>query len=545
MPFEGLNFGLARPQVPLESPMDAMGKMASLQGQLQQVRMGGMQEQQLTQQIQDASDLRNTLKTSTSLDDALMKAQKLGSPAAQGFIKNALEMKEKGVKLNAEQFDLANKHLAKVGQDLIGAANSPGITPQALAAAVQNHAQQGNIQPAQAQEMISQIPQNPADIPLWGRLQATKLGSTPDILKMFTPKTEIKDTGSALVSVNTNPLTGESTQGGVVAKKTITPGEMLSAQTARRGQDMGVGIYGGLPGAGPAAPRPAGQPGQPTGDPLAGIPDGIKPLVKAIGTYQMLPTQLGPRQKTAVMNLVAQAYPNYSIGDAEANLKFIKGLASTDASSSGGTIAASERLLGHVGELADLSDKLGNSPLGKVGNLMSYPAEKFMGKGYVQAFDLTKGKVIAELNKLANGGVPHAEEMKYDVEQLNVTDTPQQKMQVLKAAIQLGLEQTHAVESRRNNLLGPDAPQTSLLSPRAQSVVQRVFKSAGAGDPGLAAPTTAGYTNRAITNNSGQPPQQQTPKTVSLADVRATAQKYGKTVDQVMKDLKAKGIGVQ
>lgn len=193
-----------RPTVALESYGDAMGKALQLKSLQQQTQMGGMQAQQLEQQISDAAELRNTLKTSASLDDALTKAQKLGSPAAQGFIKNALEMKEKGVKLSADQFKLANDHLAKVGQDVVGAANSPGITPQALAAMIQNHAQQGNIPPAQAQEMIGEIPQNPAEIPLWGRLQATKLGTAPDILKMFTPATHF--TGG--VAAKVDPMTG-------------------------------------------------------------------------------------------------------------------------------------------------------------------------------------------------------------------------------------------------------------------------------------------------------------------------------------------------
>jgi hypothetical protein len=239
------------------------------------------------------------------------------------------------------------------------------------------------------------------------------------------------------------------------------------------------------------------------------VPAGMRDLVRQIGTYQMLPTQIGPRQKTAVMNLVAQAYPNYSISDAEANNKFIKGLASTDASSSGGTIAASERLLGHVGELADLTDKLGNSTFGKIGNTVGGFLATTTGTGQagnIKAFELTKGKVIAELNKLANGGVPHAEEMAADVKQLDYTDPPTVKYTVLKSAVQLGLEQVNAVEARRNNILGTDAPQTSLLSPRAQSVVQRIYKQIGA-TPELGKPTTSGYTNTAIANM----PKWQTP----------------------------------
>lgn len=513
MPFEGMNFNLARPTVQVENPMDVAMKGLAMKGQVQQQQMGQMQAQQLSQQIQDAADLRTTLQSSSSLDDALIKAQKLGSPAAQGFIKNALEMKEKGVKLSADQFKLANDHIAKVGQDILGYANSPGATPQGLAGMIQNHAQQGNLPPQQANEMLNAIPTTPDRLKSWAQLEGIRLGTAPDVLKMFTPKTETKDTGSALVSVATDPLTGKATLGGTIAPKTVTPGELLSAQTTRRGQDMGVGIYGATPGLGgnPAGTRAPGAPAQPGGDPLGNIPEGIKPLVKAVGTYQMLPSQVGPRQKTAVMNLVAQAFPNYSIGDAESNQKFIKDLAAGGPASAGGIVGASERLLGHIGEAADLTDKLGDSSFGKLGNAVGQTFSTATGTGNagdVKAFELTKGKIIAELNKLANGGVPEAKQLESDVKQISASDPPEVKYKVFQSAAQLGLEQTHALEAKRNNILGQYAPQTSLLSPRAQDVVQRIFKGAGSESPNLPAPTTQGYTTTAIAN-SGSPTSSQ------------------------------------
>ena len=328
-------------------------------------------------------------------------------------------------------------------------------------------------------------------------------------------------------------------------------GDTQAAETARhnlaaeanmrRGQDMGVGIYGGMPGS-PAA-RNGGTPAQPgeqpapTGDRLAAVPAGIRDLVKQVGTYQMLPTQIGPRQKTMVMSYVAQAFPNYSIGDAEANQKFIKGLASTDAASSGGTVAASERLLGHAGELADLTDKLGNSATGKLGNILGGAFDKATGTGKagdIKAFELTKGKVMGELNKLATGGVPHAEELASDIKQLEYSDPPEVKYKVLKAAIQLGLEQTHAVEQRRNNILGENAPQTSLLSPRAQAVVQRIYQKADGGKADLAAPTTQGYTNTAIVKApAANPKLPYSGQSATQADLEATAKARGMSVVDV------------
>lgn len=239
---------------------------------------------------------------------------------------------------------------------------------------------------------------------------------------------------------------------------------------------------------------------------LQGVPQDLRALVQAVGTYRMMSTQLSPRQKNQIMGYVAQVFPNYNLADAEANHKFIKSLASDAPGSAGGTIAASERLLGHIGELADLTDKLGNSTFGKLGNIVSGAIDTSTGTGKagtIKSFELAKGKVIAELNKLANGGVPHAEEMVQDVKQLQYTDPPDVKYKVLQTAAGLGLEQTRAKEAQRDNILGEFSPKTSFLSTKAQGVVQRVWKNAGAGDPGLAPPTTQGYTNTAIVNRGG------------------------------------------
>ena len=263
------------------------------------------------------------------------------------------------------------------------------------------------------------------------------------------------------------------------------------------------------------ARKPSGGMGYPSTNPaanagsaterLSGVPQNVQALVKAVGTYRVLTTQLSPRQKNEIMGYVTQVFPNYSVGDADANHKLIMDLAGSSPASMGGTVGASERLLGHIGETADLTDKLGNSSFGKLGNTVEQWASTSTGTGNagdVKAFNLTKGKVIAELNKLANGGVPEAKQMADDVVTLQASDPPEVKYKVLKAAAQLGLEQTHAAEAKRDNIMGEFSPKNSLLSERAQSVVKRIWSKAKADAPELGQPTTGtGYTNTAITNN--------------------------------------------
>ncbi len=300
-------------------------------------------------------------------------------------------------------------------------------------------------------------------------------------------------------------------------------------------------------------PTPSSNPNATAGsaeERLAGVPQNVQALVKGVGTYRILTSQLSPRQKNEIMGYVAQVFPNYSVSDADSNHKFIVDLASGSANAAGGIVGASERLLGHIGEASDLTEKLGNSSFGKLGNTVGQWASTTTGTGNagdVKAFNLTKGKVIAELNKLANGGVPEAKQMADDVLTLQASDPPEVKYKVLKAAAQLGLEQTHAVEAKRNNIMGEYSPKNSLLSPRAQSVVKRVWAKSGSSAPDLAQPTTGtGYTNTAIANNPGNAtPGSALPKIVTLADVQETAKSSGKSVEEVKMLFKKQGTEVK
>ena len=58
MPFENINFGLARPTVQIENPMDVAMKTMAMKGQMQQQQMGGIQLQQAQQDQQDQQKLR-------------------------------------------------------------------------------------------------------------------------------------------------------------------------------------------------------------------------------------------------------------------------------------------------------------------------------------------------------------------------------------------------------------------------------------------------------------------------------------------------------
>ena len=522
-------YGMAnRPTSPAPDPLQSMGQVASIQhlgqqnvlGQ-QQIQQGQMQNQQMQQQLQDAQELRETLKQAISSGQNPVQAvQKLASPAAQSWVKQYTDMAMNQTKLSKEQFDLASSHLAKVGGDVIAASQAPGATPQQVAQVIAGHVQQGNIPPDKAQALISTIPQDPAALPTWGMTQGATLGASKELLGLFTPQVHMVDQGTTTQPVAVSPALGTVKNLGAPIEKDIPPGDLkkfasdIGALKDDGSVDMSNPLVKAhiqkmntnaqtvmLAGGGVVSP---GAPGGGSPD-LSKLPPQTAALVKSLGEYRTLPsTVTNPRQREQLMALVAQAYPNYNVADAEANQKFIKGLASSDPSSPGGVVAASERLLGHTGQILQASDKIGGASGagGAVWNKVTGPL-KALGNPDVAQFELEKGKIMGELNKLATGGVPHAEELASDIKNLQWTDPPEVRNRVLYSAAQLGLEQTKAVEAKRANLLGSNAPQTSLLSPRAQAVAQDLAKRNGE-KLDLAPPTTAGYTNTAVaTPNMG------------------------------------------
>lgn len=229
MPFEGLNFGLARPTVQVENPMDVAMKGLAMQNAQQQVQQGNLQTQQLQKQISDQQELQDALRGAKNPDEAMAKVQGLGTPTAQNWMKSYVEMKQKGTQLSIDQNKLANEHLSRVGGGLLSVANAPGATPQAVADYVMGQAKQGLLDPNAVKDTLSTLPTDPTLLPAWSKLQAVKLGTAEHTLKLFTGETKLQDTGTGFVPVTTSPLTGQVSfpQGKEnVLEKDIGPGDL-------------------------------------------------------------------------------------------------------------------------------------------------------------------------------------------------------------------------------------------------------------------------------------------------------------------------------
>lgn len=215
------------PTVALENPMDAMGKMMSLKNLATQNQMGDMQVQQQQQALQDAQELRSTIQKSVQSGQSPVQAvSQLASPAAQGWAKQYTEMASAQTKLSKEQFDLSEAHLKKVGGDVVGATQAPGVTRDQVAAVIARHAQDRNIPPDKAQALIQSIPTDPAAIPTWGLTQGITLGASKDLLGLFVGDTHMVDTGTGTQPVVVNKVTKTVQNVGPEIEKNIGPGDL-------------------------------------------------------------------------------------------------------------------------------------------------------------------------------------------------------------------------------------------------------------------------------------------------------------------------------
>jgi len=280
---------------------------------------------------------------------------------------------------------------------------------------------------------------------------------------------------------------------------------LISATTGRAAINKETHIapvYSGAPGIIPSGTTAPGQ-----AVTLDQIPANVRDMVKAIGEYRMLPTNLGNRDRSIVMSYVAKAYPNFSQGDAQANAKFMNELASQRPATAGGIILSSERMIGHAAELLDLTEKMGNSN-NAAGHLVDLVAGKtpFIGKASmsptVGQWNFVHGKLIAEAQKLVTGGVPGSQELMHDIQNSQFTDPMDKQKALIQSIVDVGLQNTQGIREQRDNLLGVNSPGDSMLSGEALGKVKKIYTAIGREVPNLgSAASGRGYSNTQQANN--------------------------------------------
>ncbi len=492
---------------PLQQPMDIMGKGLALQSGMLQMQQQRMQNQQIQQQLQDAADLRATLqKAAQEGADPEKAVEKLGSPLAAKYLGTMLDMRQKGVTLQKNQFDLASAHLQKLGNSILGAANTPGATPQAMASLIQQHAQIGDIPGPQAQEMLTDLQnvKTPDDLKSWAQLQAVKSGVAKDVLGLFTPKTTIQGP----IAVTQEPLTGKvmgstpvpgaaASEIGKFAvdltgKPSITPEVIAKWKELHPNMATMMMATGGTNALSPEAKQMLVdkyiQTGQLDSDLSARMP-GLRNEIINTAAAQ------AKQQGSGTPNL-AQAKQQFS--SAQAAQKYFTTGKGADA------FRQQETILHHAQVFSQIADALNNGNVQLANKLGNQFGAQF-GSDQATNYKIAGQIFSAEVGKYLAGGQSTAEERKELSELIPSFSSPSQ--------IKGGLATLSAlVQGQRQ----------SWLAQRDAALKGNV---AFGGSQTPSAPTT--------------------PQVMSLADAKATAAASGKTLDQVIKDAKSRGWRIQ
>ena len=502
------------PTVALQDPMDSMAKAMQMQGMMQQ-------QQAQQQQIQDAKDFRTQYGMSPGMAEAAHKVQ-LGKLEEEKSKVAATADRAKAVDwLAASNSRIYESALDRIEKD---PAAAPLVHQFTLKGTAQNAQQIGvdtsksddptSFMPDPAKFQTSQAPFAPGQegVPQVWDLEGQKQWLRQKI-KDTTPEAVAQKRQEMALKQQMEERLANAPKGEIanfVASMNKSPddpsviklwGQYHHPKAAASGE------AGGAIGKVMSADDPQAA--------LAGLSPNDQAIVRQLAERKITlgragGFQLNKPENKALYALAVRLNPSLSVMDNAAAQKIITDLAGSSATSLGGRVDASNRMLGHAGDLIDALDKLnpGSGTLGKVGNVLSYPGERLFG-ATLAPVSFIKSKLLGEVNKLVTGGVPHAKELEDDVKNMPDTATKEQWGAVIKSIADVGLEQTNAADEKRKNVLGTMAAQTPLLSERAQKALAKVYKYAGAGAPELVKPEGRGYTVSAEQGNP-KPAAQQT-----------------------------------
>jgi hypothetical protein len=114
--------------------------------------------------------------------------------------------------------------------------SNPNVTHENVISTMVNLVNQGIVTPEQGQQAIRELPGRPEQLRQYLVEKGLQVMDSAKRMEMLMPKREKVDNNKVISFVDTNPLTNPA--GPAPVTKTTTPGEDLSAQTQRRGQDF-------------------------------------------------------------------------------------------------------------------------------------------------------------------------------------------------------------------------------------------------------------------------------------------------------------------
>lgn len=218
-------YSMLQPAKPTEGPMDQYGRMLALKSLIGQNETADLQRSKMKRDLEEEEAVRALYAGSTpeqmSAPDFLQRVMGVSPARGMQLQKTQLETeKTRGeiTKTKLEAFASSAKQLRDMAAQASSDADMPRIREFAMRFA--------------GPDVARTIPETFS--PQW---QQTFVMNGDKAIERMTPKFEKVDIGGTVQMIDVNPFTNPAVKG-MNLQKTATPGETLSAQTTRRGQDI-------------------------------------------------------------------------------------------------------------------------------------------------------------------------------------------------------------------------------------------------------------------------------------------------------------------
>ena len=196
------------------------------------------------------------------------------------------------------------------------------------------------------------------------------------------------------------------------------------------------------------------------------IVDGRAPY--PTGTF--LRTPLGQR----LAAYVTQADPTFETGNATTRVKVRNDFNTGGPNSPAGAITAGNTAIGHLGELSDVAEALGNGSLPVINRAWNAGAQALGGGIPVTQFNNIVGKYVEEATKLYRGTGGTESDIQRDISNLSPDMSPPQLRAAIATQAALIQSKTSALQDRWRQGMGPLVGDFPILSQASQANLARI-----------------------------------------------------------------------
>lgn len=497
----------------IESPIQQLGQVSALKNAQQQQQIGQqtIQENQLKlqQQQQDQQD-SETIKQAYGqaggdLEKLLpMVAGKVSAKATMSIQNTIMERRQKLGTMDETKLKnviAQSKLIGDRSQAILGL--PPEQRPAAVQQSMAEFTQQGVMKPEEAQQMVQQIPQDPAGLEQWlkvhgmGAMDAAK--QAENVLNQQREKRE----GAAQQETGRHNLSTEA-QAAKTAFETARHNRAEEFQAKQKtGTDAEI----------EAAASQLADPKNLTA---------LKDITSFRGD-----------QRLRIFARAKEINPNFDPGLTNQRVKFLqeyedpKGRAATNRQ-------AINNVLQHAGDLSDLNQQYRRADVRILNTPLNAIARQFGNDAYTR-FSTTNSVLKDELSLYFAGGYsPSSDQQKMWNKIQSDEATPAQTEAFAKEVVHLGLRRATTFNSQFEKNMGYQDP--NMIIPEAKNAAEKL----GMGNEVARFGSGGGY-------SKGQAQQQAGPsgKTLSMSIIEKAAKDHGISVDEAKRQAQAAGYAIQ